>query len=135
MAGGYSVGIASETKAFEQGIKRGVIEPLEDAQDALKDLGRNDGPGDLERSMRDAQTATRKLDDEIADTRDSLERLGRSARTAGADGERGMSQVKDGAKEVQQEIGSNLGEAVSSFRGDLSDLGQVGQDRAVEPAE
>src|SRR5690606_511345 len=41
---------------------------------------------------------------------------------------RNLGKVKDGAQEVTQELGQNLGEAVSSVRGDLSDLGQVGQD-------
>lgn len=136
MAGGYQVGIASETKAFKQGIESGIIDPLEDAQRELLDLGRNRGPEQLEKSMKDAERATEKLGDETKRTADTIERefrdsyrkVKRAADDATDGGHKGMGKLRDGAQEVTQEVGQNLGEAVSSVRGDFSDLGQVGQD-------
>ena len=136
MAGGYQVGIASETKAFKQGIEAGIIDPLEDAQKELLELGRNRGPEQLERSLKDAEDASERLQAETKETARAIERefkdayrsVRRSAEDAGDGGAKGMGRLKDGAQEVTQEMGQNLGEAVSSIRGDLSDLGQVGQD-------
>lgn len=158
---GYAVGIASETKAFKQGIQAGVIEPLEDAQDELLALGKSRGPDqleralgdaedaasdlareakdtgdDFERAMKDAQTATDRLGDETADVarqierefRDTYRKVKDDAADAADAGTQGFGKVKDGAGELSSEIGQNLGETVSSFRGDLSDLGSIGQD-------
>ncbi|MGV9193184.1 hypothetical protein ACQ143_02435 [Microbacterium sp. MC2] len=128
-AGDITIRIASETKAFRQGVEAGIIDPLDDAEKALEELGRNRGPDQLEQAMKDAQDATDKLGDETRRTADAIEREFReSYRKVGDSGKQGLGRVQDGAKELQTEIGSNLGEAVSSFRGDLSDLGQVGQD-------
>jgi len=128
--------IASETGAFEKGIKSGVIEPVKDAEKALKNLAEVRGPDQLENDLRDAQRQTAKLADETDRTAKAIEKdFKRAYREAkeGADsvgdsGRAGFGKVREGAQEVTQEIGSNLGEAVSSIRGDMSDLGQVGQD-------
>ncbi len=128
-SGDISVVINSETKAFRQGVEAGIIAPLEDAEKALDDLGKSKGPEQLEREMRDAQKATERLADETEDTARAIEREFRdSYRKVGDSAEDGMGRVKVSAQEVQQEIGQNLGEAVSSIRGDLGDLAQVGQD-------
>lgn len=127
-SGDISVVINSETKAFKQGVENGIIKPLEDAEKALDELGRSKGPEQLDREMRDAQRSTEELQDELKDAARDLDKLGFAARDAGTDGKAGLDKIKGGAQEVQQEIGQNLGEAVSSFSGDLSDLGQVGQD-------
>lgn len=123
------IGIASETKAFRQGVESGIIAPLEDAEKALDDLGRSRGPEQLEKSIRDAQDETKDLKKEVAKTADAIERdFKDSYRSAGKSAQDGMGKARDATKEVTQEVGQNLGEAVSSIRGDLSDLGQVGQD-------
>lgn len=110
----HEIGIAADAKAFDQGIRSGVIKPVENAEKALDELGRARGPEQLERALKDAQKQSERLDDSLGDVGDG--------------GVRNLDRVKGGAQELQQEIGSNLGEAVSSFRGDLSDIGQVGQD-------
>lgn len=127
-AGDISVVINSETKGFKQAVQNGIIEPLEDAEKALEDLGKSRGGDQLEREMKTAQTATEKLQDELTEAARDLDKLGFAAKDAGDDGRRGLDRIKAGAQEVQQEVGQNLGEAVSSIRGDFSDLGQVGQD-------
>jgi hypothetical protein len=126
---GYQVGIASETKAFKQGVETGIIEPLEDAQRELLNLGKSKGPEQLEAEMRGAQTATEKLSDETKKTADDIEReYKRAYREAREASDDGVGKMKAGAQELQSEVGQNMGEAFSSFRGELEDIGQIGQD-------
>lgn len=123
------IAIASETKAFRQGIETGVIQPLEDAVKELRELGDADGAEKLERSLKEAQKATENLADETKLAALGIERdYKRAYAQARQASDDGTSKMKDGAQEVTQELGQNLGQAVSSVRGDLSDLGQVGQD-------
>lgn len=120
--------IASETGAFEKGVKSGIVEPLKDAEKALKDLD-DASPEQLERTMRDAQKQTEKLKDETKRAADAIEAdFPRAYRQMKDSAEDGFGRARAAAGEVTQEVGSNLGEAVSSIRGDFSDLGQVGQD-------
>lgn len=121
--------IASETGAFKKGVDSGIIDPLEDAQKALDDLARSRGPEELERGIRDAQRRTEDLKDETKQTAGAIEReFKRAYRETRSAADDGMGRARAATEEVTQEIGSNLGEAVSSVRGDLSELGQVGQD-------
>lgn len=129
MAGGYQVGIASETKAFKQGIEVGVIEPVQDAQKELLELGRNRGPEQLEKSMKDAQRETKDLKDETKRTADAIEREYKdSYRAARQSAEAGLDGMQRNTEEVAGELRQNLGETFSSFRGDLEDLPQIAQD-------
>ncbi|WP_417561871.1 hypothetical protein [Microbacterium sp.] len=113
-----------------------VARDADKAGDKLDDLGRNRGPDRLEQAMKDAQTATDRLGDETKRTADAIERefkdsyrdVKRAAEDAGDSGSKGFGKLHEAAGEVTQEVGQNLGEAVSSIRGDISDLGQVGQD-------
>ena len=123
MAKVHEVAIGADGRAFDQGIRSGVIKPTEDAvkalgklEDAASDTGR-DGARDLDR-----------LEDSLKDVQRQSEKTERSMDDIGDGGRVSMDKVKAGAQEVTSEIGSNLGEAVSSIRGDLGDLGQVGQD-------
>lgn len=127
-SGAIEIPVAVDTGGVEKSIQNGLIDPIEDAEDALKKLGKVDAGKDIDRDLAKAQDATEDLDKELDQTRKSLDKLGYAAKEAGSDGKKGMDKIKDGASEVQSEIGQNLGETVSSFRGDLSDLGQVGQD-------
>ncbi|MGP6171979.1 hypothetical protein ACTU6V_12325 [Microbacterium sp. A204] len=86
---------------------------VEDIGDEFKETGRDGerAADKLEDSLRDVQKQSKKTEDSVDDI-----------------GGKGFGKLKEGAQEVTQEVGQNLGEAVSSIRGDLSDLGQVGQD-------
>lgn len=128
-AGDITIRIDSETKAFRQGVESGIIDPLEDAEKALDELGRTRGPQQLETDLEAAQRATEQLEDETKRTAAAIEREYRDAYSGvGTSGKEGFGRAREGAQELTSEIGSNLGEAVSSFRGDMQDLGQVGQD-------
>lgn len=120
MARAHEIGIAADTKGFESSIRDGVVDPLEDAEKALEqladaadDAGRDGARGidRLEDALKDAQRQAKKTEDAVDDA-----------------GTRGFGKMGDAAQEVTQEVGQNLGEAVSSVRGNLADLGQVGQD-------
>jgi hypothetical protein len=123
------VGIGADAGAFDKGIRSGVIAPVEDAIKALEDLGRSDGPEDLERSLEDAQRETERLADETRETAREIERQYRDAYDSA---DRSSRTTLDGmstrSAEVGGELRQNLGETFSSFRGDLEDLPQIAQD-------
>lgn len=128
MGSSIEIPVAVDTGGVEKSIQNGLIDPVEDAEKALENLGKTDVGRDLDKQMGRAQDATEDLSKELDRTRADLDKLGYAARDAGDDGKAGLGKIREGAQEVQREIGTNLGEAVSSIRGDLSDLGQVGQD-------
>lgn len=129
MAGGYTVGIASETRAFEKGVESGIIEPLEEAQDTLQDLARDRSLDKLEDSMEDARKETERLERQTKDTADAIEReYASSYRAAKRSSDDGLDAMSDKSREVGSELKQNIGETFSSFRGDLEDLPQIAQD-------
>jgi hypothetical protein len=115
------VGIASETKAFAQGVEAGIIKPVEEADKALQDLGRNAGPEQLERSIDDAARATQRLEQEVDETADAIER---EFRTAYASQRRSADQTASHGRATMQELKQegiqNLSETFSSFDGSIS---------------
>lgn len=125
------IALASETKAFKQGIESGVIKPLEDAIKQLRELGDTDGADKLEASLKDAQRATERLGDETKITaariereyRDAYRQARRSSNDFEDDSRRGMSRVGERSAEVGQEIRQNLGEGIANAaRGDFESL-------------
>lgn len=132
MARVHEIAVASETGAFEKGIKSGVIKPLEDAEKALKELGDTNVGKDIDRDLDAAQRATKNLKDETKDAADAIERDFREsyARTKAAakDASDSAGQSFDTTAEASAELKQNLGETFSSFRGDLEDLPQIAQD-------
>lgn len=155
MAGAIAINILSNVREAVRGVDN-VADALEDAEGRMRDLTEEgdtasarmeadfkstataaDASSDkIRRVMREAyrdvrQDAVQDLD-RVGDEMKSLERqselAGRSIGDIGEEGGRGLDRIKGGAQELQQELGQNLGEAVSSIRGDITDLGQVGQD-------
>ena len=125
------IALASETKAFKQGIETGVIKPLEDAIKKLRDLGDTDGADQLEAQLRDAQKATERLGDETKITaariereyRDAYRQMKRSAEDASDESRRSMGKVGERSAEVGQEVRQNLGEGIANAaRGDFEAL-------------
>ncbi|WP_295012491.1 hypothetical protein [uncultured Microbacterium sp.] len=135
---GLSIDIAANTSAAQRGIKD-LSKTLDGVADALDDVADDAAKGGdrVERSFRDMTNAARdagrkaadgadKITDALKDTERQAKRTERAVDDIGD--ARGLGKMKDAAQEVTQEVGQNLGEAVSSVRGNLSDLGQVGQD-------
>lgn len=123
MAKGVSLSIASDTKDFVKGIKSGVIEPLENVSDELRDLAKDgDKAGDkLEDSMRGAQKATERYGDDI-------EALGTKLNASAKRGGQGLKDHTADATsaaardlgELKQEAIQNASETFSSFDGSAS---------------
>lgn len=122
-AGDIEVVINSETKAFRQGVQSGIIEPLDDAQKALDDLGKSRGPEQLESDMKAAQSATEKLGDATEREAQRIEQQFRDtykkSGSAVEDFEHKAGENIDGFKE---EAVQNLSEVASSWQGDLSGM-------------
>lgn len=123
MGRAHEIAIAADAKGFDQGIRDGVIKPLEKAEDALEDLA--DAADD---AGREGSRGIDRLDDALKDAQRQAKKTEDAVDDIGEGGKRGFGKMSEGVKEVSQEMGQNFGEAVSSIRGDLSDLGQVGQD-------
>lgn len=129
MAGGYTVGIASETKAFKQGIESGVIEPLEDAQKELLELGKSRGPEQLERALKDAEKATDRLKDETKDTARVIEQEYRdSYRKLKSSSDDGIGHAKEGLQDFKQEANQTARESAASFDGSAESIVDVFQE-------
>jgi predicted nucleic acid-binding Zn-ribbon protein len=128
MARGHEIKIAADTRDFERGIRDGIIDPIDEAEDTLEQLGKADAGESLERDFKKAQKATERLDDSLGDVRRELKKVGSEAKDTGADGAKGMRRLSDAGEEATGELRQNLGETFSSFRGDLEDLPQIAQD-------
>lgn len=136
MAGGFSIGVAADTRAFESGVKSGIIDPVEDAQDKLEQLGRSgDKAGDgLAKGSREAELSLGKLgkagksagDDVERGSRDAdraLDQLGRTGKDAGDDVERGardadraLDKLGKAGKEAGNDLESGLKDAQKQTR-------------------
>jgi chromosome segregation ATPase len=106
-----SIDVATDTRAFERGIDKGVIDPLDDVEKALDDVAKtsDDTGDDLADSMEQAQKATEKLQDTIKDG---------SAQKKFADNTKAStSQAEADLAELGDEAKANLAETVSSFDG------------------
>lgn len=127
------IAIASETKAFKQGILTGIIDPLEDAIKKLRDLGDTDGADKLERELKAAQHATENLSDETKRTAAAIEReyrdAYRAAKKAADEGldTKGFSKASEAAGEFKSEALQNFSEVTSSFDGSMSSIGDLAQ--------
>lgn len=123
----FEIGIASETKAFKQGIEAGVIAPLEDAVKQLRELGDDRNADKLERALKDAAKQTDKLADETRRASRAIEDDWRKTyagtRRAADDG---LDAMSERSREVGQEVRQNLGEGIANAaRGDFEGLADV----------
>lgn len=128
----YKVGIASETKAFKQGIESGIIDPLEDAQKELLDLGKNRGPEQLEKSMKDAEKATEKLGDETKATARTIEQQFKDAyRKVKQSSDDGIGKAEEGMGDLKDEAQQSAKETAASWDGSLEGIGDLAQEVAA----
>ena len=127
---GIDLSIAADNRSAQSAITRGIIEPLEDVSELIETIGPDSDrmTDQLEKGMREAQHRTEDAADEIRQLRDEVNKAGRGTKDLGDGGAMAFGHMNEAAQEVTQEVGQNLGQAVSSFRGDIQDLGQIGQD-------
>ncbi|MDZ5145333.1 hypothetical protein [Microbacterium testaceum] len=137
---GLSIDIAANTRAAQSQVKD-LSKELDKVADSLDDLASEaqssgskverelDGVGDSAKgAARDIDSAGEKVERTFKDIVDDAKRADKAVGDVGDNGGKNLGKIKDSAQEVQQEFGQNMAESVSSFRGDLQDLGQVGQD-------
>jgi len=126
--------------AFLRGTKD-VEGSLDKVADSLDDVARDgdDALEDLERSLKDTSRASdntaRNIDQDGEKAERSFRDLARAARDTSKDvddvgtkGKSGFGKLGEAGSEVASELGQNVGQAVSSLRDNIGDLGQVGQD-------
>lgn len=133
MADDLTFSIASDTTAFDNGIRRGVIEPLEDADKALEELGRSGDRelGELEDAMSDARRDTERFEESIEDVRDAITRAGRAGKKSTDDIDDGFDRARKGAGEFKDEANSTAKEAAASFDGSAESIGDAFQEVAA----
>lgn len=130
MAKGYSISIASDTKAFLTGVQKGIIDPLEEAAEIIQDIG-SEGSRDLdklERSMKQAQAETEDVQQAFSDLQKEIRETGRKSRTDFADPvNRNAKRVSDQLDEVTGEAKQNAAEMFSSFDGSFESIADAAQ--------
>ncbi len=131
MARKYEIGIAADTAGFEKSIKNGLVDPLEEAEDAFDDLEQAAKDADIEKEIDKSRKAADKLEDELEDTRDALKKLGFAARDAGDDARKGMKRAEEGVSEFKDEAQQTAKEAAASFDGSAESIGDVFQEVAA----
>lgn len=128
MAKGISIGIGGDASEFASAVKKGVIEPLEDADDAVKDIGRDASRLDeLESNMTAAQKATSKYEGELQDAIAAQKKAARGARDVGDDAQHGFKQAGEYSGEFKDEALSNFSEVTSSFDGSMTSVVDLAQ--------
>src|SRR4051794_38643073 len=117
MASGISISIASETREYAAGIQRGVIEPTQEAVDAIEKLGTTGAGSQLEAGMRDAQRGSTELRGDIDRLRRQVQEAGRTGRSSGSQFKAGMHEADEGVKQLKENTAANLKEVAASFDG------------------
>lgn len=120
--GEIKIPIAVDTGGIQKQISNGLVDPIEDAEDALKKLEKVDAGQDLEKGFKKAQKATEHLEDDLEDTRSELKKLGYAAKDAGDDAKAGMNRAEDGVEEFGDEAKSTAKEAAASFDGSAESI-------------
>lgn len=130
MARKYEIGVGIDTGGFEKGVANGIVDPLEEAADALDDLEKAAKSADLDSELEKAQKATKELDAELDDTRDALRRLGYAGKDAGDDARRGMDDAGEGVENLKEEAQQSAKETAASFR-EVTDVLDLVQELAA----
>lgn len=155
MAKGIEIGIGSDTKAFKQGIEVGVVAPIENAVetleklgastaaddaarsldkagDAADDLGKSDGPNQLERALADAQDASKRLERETTDTARAIDDEFRTTyRNLKRNSDDGVNGARAGLSDLKAESGAVARETAASFDGSAASIADAFQEAAA----
>lgn len=120
MADGISVSIGADTRTFDQAIRSGMVEPVQDAQSALDEYAKaGDTAGDhLTRTFQDQQRSTTELKGDIKSLNDAIrDGSGPAYRKAGADADHFSKKTSEGFDEIKDSARSNAIEVGASFTG------------------
>lgn len=133
MAKDISISIASETRAFQKGVKDGIIEPLDGAVESIEDLGKaGDDTGEqLSDSMKDAQRKTELLGDEYTELRKKIDGVGKQGKDSFKEMKDASDKAKEGVSELKDESNSTAKEAAASFDGSAESIVDAFQEVAA----
>ncbi|KQR43434.1 hypothetical protein ASF87_16725 [Microbacterium sp. Leaf161] len=126
MARAHEIAIAADAKEFDQGIRDGVIKPLEKAEEALEDLA--DAADD---AGRDGSRSIEKLEDALKDAQRESRDLGEKMTDAGDKAKRGMKDAEEGVKGFKDEAMQSARETAASFDGSFESIADLGQEVAA----
>lgn len=127
---GINIAIASDTRAFSQGVSKGILDPLEDVENALEDVAKEgDRAGEkLEDAMRDAQRETEELADEHKELARTIRDQSRKGfRDFGDASDDGTRRAKQNVQEFKSEARQNFAEVTSSFDGSMDSIADLAQ--------
>lgn len=128
MANGISIGIAADARDFSTAVKNGVVKPLEDADNAIRDMARDGARLDeLADNMQDAQKATSKFDGELKDAIGDMKKASRASRDFGDDSGDGFRKAGRNVEEFKDEARQNFSEVTSSFDGSMDSVIDLAQ--------
>jgi len=125
MAKPISIGVASDTREFTTGVKKGVIEPLEDAVDSLDDVQRagDDAGEELEGAFKKAQSEISDFKKEQAEAASALKRDFRDAGdSVGSSVKKGTDEASEGTETLKDNVGANAKEMAASFDGSVDGM-------------
>lgn len=138
---GFNLSIGADTRGFSSAIKSGLINPLEDVEDAIDKASKSgDKVGEgLEEGMRKAQRETKDARDDLDTLQNTIKDVNKAAKNFGVDGakdigdgvRRGTDDAKEGFNELKDESKSSGREAAASFSGEFSDVGDLIQELAA----
>jgi chromosome segregation ATPase len=133
MAKDISVGIVSETKPFQKGIKDGVIEPLEGAVESIEELGKSgEDTGDqLTDAMKDAQKKTEILGDEYTELRKKIDQIGKQGSDSWKKVKDGSKDAEEGMQDFKSEANQTAKETAASFDGSAESIVDMFQETAA----
>lgn len=133
MAKDISVGIVSETKPFQKGIKDGIIEPLEGAVESIEELGNSgEDTGDqLTDAMKDAQKKTELLGDEYTDLRKKIDQIGKQGSDSWKKVKDGSKDAEEGMQDFKSEANQTAKETAASFDGSAESIVDMFQETAA----
>lgn len=122
MGKAHEVAIGADGRAFDQGIRSGVIRPTEDAVKALEKL--EDAAGD---AGRDGTRDLDKLEESLKDVQQQTKDAERSMGDLGTGGVKGFDKASNATEEFKNEALANVSEVASSFDGSMESIGEVVQ--------
>jgi phage-related protein len=115
MGKAHEVAIGMDGREFDEGVRHGIIKPIEEAARALDDLG-GDGARDVG-----------KLEDAIKDAQDQTKKLDRSVEQVGDGTRKSFGKASDNVGEFKDEAKQNFSEITSSFDGSMESISELAQ--------
>ncbi|MET0725931.1 MAG: hypothetical protein ABWY36_06240 [Leifsonia sp.] len=125
MAKGISISVAADTRAFSTGVKSGVLDPLEDVEKALDDVGREGEKSGrkLEDAYKDAQRDTERLEKANKDLADTIKReTTKSSKEIKSMGKEGLDDFKEESNSTAKEFAASFDGSIESVTGGIQEI-------------